>query len=90
LRRIASKVGFRSSSIYLYPAYIRALISILTDWIDDLKVTERFFTVPLDYANPDGAKIRVFARHIVPKAKAKTPEDEAKLPYGELDVAILR
>ena len=46
-----------------------------------MKVTERFFTVPLDYFNPDGEKIRVFARHIVPKAKAKMSEDEEKLPY---------
>jgi hypothetical protein len=46
-----------------------------------MKVTERFFTVPLDYSKPDGEKIRVFVRHIVPKAKAKTPEDEEKLPY---------
>lgn len=86
MRHIASKVG--RCALNLYPAYIRALISILTNWIDDLRVTERFFTVPLDYGNTDGAKIRVFARHVVPKAKAKTPEDEAKLPFGELDATV--
>ncbi|PPR06871.1 hypothetical protein CVT26_003995 [Gymnopilus dilepis] len=48
---------------------------------DGLKVIERFFTVPLDYADPEGQKIRVFARHIIPRDKAEKPEDEAKLPY---------
>ncbi|KDR75490.1 hypothetical protein GALMADRAFT_68416, partial [Galerina marginata CBS 339.88] len=48
---------------------------------DGLKVVERFFSVPLDYANPEGQKIRIFARHIIPKAKAEKPEDEAKLPF---------
>ncbi|KAF8892289.1 alpha/beta-hydrolase [Infundibulicybe gibba] len=46
-----------------------------------IKVTERFFTLPLDYANPNGRKITVFARHLVPQDKAKTPEAEEKLPY---------
>lgn len=50
---------------------------------DGLKVIERFFTVPLDYTKPEGEKIRVFARHIIPKAKAKTPEEEKKLPFRE-------
>jgi len=50
-------------------------------WIDGLKIIERFFTVPLDYSNVNGEKIRVFARHIIPKSKAKTLEDEAKLPF---------
>jgi len=54
-----------------------------TSLLDGLKVTERFFNVPLDYANPEGDKIRIFARHIVPKDKAKTPEEEAKLPFRE-------
>ncbi|KAF8161478.1 alpha/beta-hydrolase [Crassisporium funariophilum] len=48
---------------------------------DGLKVVERFFNLPLDYSKPDGEKIRVFARHIIPKSKAKTPEEEAKLPF---------
>jgi hypothetical protein len=51
--------------------------------LDGLKVIERFFTVPLDHAKPEGDKIRIFARHIIPKDKAKTPEDEAKLPFRE-------
>lgn len=50
-------------------------------WIDGLKVIERFFNLPLDYSNENGEKIRVFARHIIPKSEAKTLEDEAKLPY---------
>ncbi|KAJ6631499.1 alpha/beta-hydrolase [Mycena sp. CBHHK59/15] len=48
---------------------------------DGIKVVERFFDLPLDYANPSGEKIRVFARNLIPKSKAKTLEDEDKLPY---------
>ncbi|KAJ7125222.1 alpha/beta-hydrolase [Mycena epipterygia] len=48
---------------------------------DGIKVIERFFDLPLDYANPSGEKIRVFARNLVPKNKAKTLEEEGKLPY---------
>lgn len=44
---------------------------------------ERFFSVPLDHAKPEGEKIRIFARHIIPKDKAKTPEEEEKLPFRE-------
>ncbi|CAA7260406.1 unnamed protein product [Cyclocybe aegerita] len=51
------------------------------DTKDGLKVIERFFIVPLDYSKPEGEKIRVFARSVIPKAKAKTAEEEAKLPY---------
>ena len=46
-----------------------------------MKIIERFFNLPLDYSNPNGEKIRVFARHVIPKSKAKTLEDEAKLPF---------
>ena len=49
--------------------------------IDGLKIIERFFTLPLDYSNPNGEKIRVFARHVISKKHAKTLEDEAKLPF---------
>jgi len=55
--------------------------SCSTSPLDGLKVIERFFNVPLDYAKPEGNKIRVFARHIIPKDKAKTLEEEAKLPF---------
>ncbi|KAJ6589968.1 alpha/beta-hydrolase [Mycena vulgaris] len=48
---------------------------------DGIKVIERFFDLPLDYANPSGEKIRVFARNLIPKSKAKTVEEEQKLPY---------
>ncbi|KAJ7901895.1 alpha/beta-hydrolase [Mycena olivaceomarginata] len=48
---------------------------------EGVKVIERFFDLPLDYANPQGEKIRVFARNLIPKSKAKTEEEEAKLPY---------
>ena len=51
--------------------------------LDGLKVIERFFNVPLDHAKPEGEKIRIFARHIIPKDKAKTLEDEGKLPFRE-------
>jgi len=49
--------------------------------IDGLKVIERFFDLPLDYSKPDGETIRVFARHMIPKDKAKTKEAEDKLPF---------
>jgi len=48
---------------------------------DNIKVVERFFELPLDYAYPEGQKIRVFARNLIPKNKAPTLEAEAKLPY---------
>ncbi|KAG2015299.1 proline iminopeptidase [Coprinopsis cinerea AmutBmut pab1-1] len=48
---------------------------------DGLKIVERFFDLPLDYSNPDGTKIRVFARQSIPLDKAKTPEEEDKLPF---------
>ncbi|KAG6868493.1 hypothetical protein C0993_002031 [Termitomyces sp. T159_Od127] len=45
------------------------------------KIIERFFELPLDYGDPDGQKIQVFARSMIPLDKAKTPEQEANLPY---------
>ncbi|KNZ80616.1 Proline iminopeptidase, partial [Termitomyces sp. J132] len=46
-----------------------------------IKIIERFFDLPLNYDDPNGKKIRIFARNMVPLDKAKTPEEEAKLPY---------
>ncbi|KAJ7257038.1 alpha/beta-hydrolase [Mycena rebaudengoi] len=46
-----------------------------------VKVVERFFTLPLDYSNPQGEKIRIFARNLIPTQKAKTAEEQEKLPY---------
>ncbi|KAJ3980788.1 alpha/beta-hydrolase [Lentinula detonsa] len=48
---------------------------------EQIKVIERFFDLPLDYNDPSGEKIRVFARNLVPKNKAKTEEEEKDLPY---------
>ncbi|KAK0212372.1 alpha/beta-hydrolase [Desarmillaria ectypa] len=48
---------------------------------EGIKVIERFFDLPLDYSNPDGEKIRVFARNLIPKSKAKTAKEEEELPY---------
>ncbi|KDQ18571.1 hypothetical protein BOTBODRAFT_28963 [Botryobasidium botryosum FD-172 SS1] len=48
---------------------------------DDIKVVDQFFKLPLDYSQPDGEKIQVFARTLVPGAKAKTEEEEENLPY---------
>ncbi|KAF8508294.1 alpha/beta-hydrolase [Gautieria morchelliformis] len=48
---------------------------------DGLKVIERFFDLPLDYSKPEGEKIRVFARNLIPADKVKDNEDEAELPY---------
>ena len=55
--------------------------SKLIGTLDGLKVIERFFTLPLDYGNPEGPKIRVFARNLFSIDKAKTPEEQAALPY---------
>ncbi|KAF8186304.1 alpha/beta-hydrolase [Pholiota molesta] len=46
-----------------------------------IKVIERFFVLPLDYNEPQGATIQVFVRHLVPMDKAKTVEEQSKLPY---------
>ncbi|THV06178.1 alpha/beta-hydrolase [Dendrothele bispora CBS 962.96] len=48
---------------------------------EDIKVIERFFDLPLDHANPEGDKIRVFARNLIPRKKAKTEKKENELPY---------
>ncbi|KAL5484904.1 hypothetical protein ACEPAI_7546 [Sanghuangporus weigelae] len=48
---------------------------------DGIKVIERFFDVPLDYSKPDGDKIRVFARNMIPLKKLKSAEEECDLPY---------
>lgn len=50
--------------------------------LEQIKVVERFFELPLDYNNPS-EKIRVFARNVIPKNKAKTEEEEKNLPYCE-------
>jgi hypothetical protein len=51
---------------------------------EGLKAVERFFEVPLDYSNPSGEKIVVFARQTIPLNKAKTKEEEEKLQFGTL------
>jgi len=48
---------------------------------EQIKVVERYFDLPLDYTNPSGEKIRVFARNLIPKNKAKTEKEEKALPY---------
>ncbi|KAL1746303.1 Alpha/Beta hydrolase protein [Schizophyllum fasciatum] len=48
---------------------------------DGLKVIERYFNVPLNYANPEGPKIRVFARNMLTIDSGKTLENQAALPY---------
>ncbi|KAH7909081.1 alpha/beta-hydrolase [Hygrophoropsis aurantiaca] len=42
----------------------------------DVRVVERFFSVPLDYSKPDGQKIRVFARSLIPLDDAKVSADQ--------------
>lgn len=49
---------------------------------DGIKVIERFFSVPLDYSKPEGEKITIFARNLIPLREASTPEKEANLPYS--------
>ncbi|KAF8178757.1 alpha/beta-hydrolase [Pholiota molesta] len=46
-----------------------------------IKVVERFFVLPLNYNEPEGATIQVFVRHLIPTDKAKTVEEQSKLPY---------
>ncbi|KAJ4471627.1 alpha/beta-hydrolase [Lentinula aciculospora] len=48
---------------------------------EQVKVVEHFFDLPLDYNHPFGEKIRVFARNLIPKNKAKTEKEENDLPY---------
>ncbi|KAF7315974.1 Proline iminopeptidase [Mycena indigotica] len=45
-----------------------------------VKVIERFFELPLDYANPDGPKLRIFARNLVPTKKSQNDE-QTQLPF---------
>lgn len=68
-----------------FPSRARILVACCTShWIGSIKIIERFFELPLDYANPDGQKIQIFARNMVPLDKAKTSEQEANLPYCKL------
>ncbi|KAG1741073.1 alpha/beta-hydrolase, partial [Suillus lakei] len=52
---------------------------------DSIKVIDRFFSVPLDYAKPDGQHIRIFVRNLIPLSEAKgsasTDGAESDLPY---------
>ncbi|KAJ7622510.1 alpha/beta-hydrolase [Roridomyces roridus] len=50
--------------------------------VGSIKVIERFFSLPLNYADPEGKKITVFVRNLVPVQKAKTQEEQDKLPYS--------
>jgi len=49
---------------------------------EGLRVIERFFRVPLDYSDPSGEKITVFARQTIPISKTKTSEEQEKLPIS--------
>lgn len=51
------------------------------DDIDSIKVIECFFSVPLDYSNPEAGEIRVFARNMVPLGKNNGSDKEKELPY---------
>lgn len=49
-----------------------------------IKVIDRFFSVPVDYAKPDGPHIRIFVRNLIPLDDAKgsgTDAAESDLPY---------
>lgn len=48
----------------------------LTHRIPGLVLTDHRFTVPLDYARPDGETISIFAREVVAPAHL-----DAELPY---------
>lgn len=57
--------------------------------IGDIKVVDRFFNLPLDYTHPNGEKIRVFARTLIPINKAKTKEEEDRLPYCKIRLLFI-
>jgi len=48
---------------------------------EGLKIVEHFFDLPLDYNCPEGRKIKIFARECIPLEKAKSLEEETKLPF---------
>jgi len=49
---------------------------------EGLRVIERFFRVPLDYSDLSGEKITVFTRQTIPINRAKTIEEQEKLPIS--------
>lgn len=49
-----------------------------------IKVIDRFFSVPVDYAKSDGPHIRIFVRNLIPLGEGKgsgTDDAESDLPY---------
>jgi hypothetical protein len=49
-----------------------------------IKVIDRFFSVPVDYAKPDGPHIQIFVRNLIPLDEVKgsgTDAAESDLPY---------
>lgn len=46
-----------------------------------IKVIDRFFSVPVDYAKPDGPHIRIFVRNLIPLGESGTDAAESDLPY---------
>ncbi|KAF7297951.1 Alpha beta-hydrolase [Mycena chlorophos] len=73
------RLGFRSQALSTMAQANGDLETYVNK--EGIKVIERFFDLPLDYSNPTGEKIRVFARNLIPRSKAKTLADEEKLPY---------
>ncbi|KAJ7444433.1 hypothetical protein FB451DRAFT_1568367 [Mycena latifolia] len=45
-----------------------------------IKVVERVFSLPLDYSDPLGKKLRVFARNLISTQRARTPEEQGNSP----------
>ncbi|KAH8119584.1 alpha/beta-hydrolase [Phellopilus nigrolimitatus] len=88
-RAIAGRYAISTRSSRLISANLHRKMSLISTsepletytLKDGIKVIERFFSLPLDYSKPEGDKIRVFARNLVPLRKAATPEKEADLPY---------
>ncbi|EJD03345.1 alpha/beta-hydrolase [Fomitiporia mediterranea MF3/22] len=78
-----SFVATPSRHLYTHPKSLKFSSENLETYVlkDGIKVVERSFSVPLDYSNPDGEKIRVHARNMVPLKKADTPKKEAELPF---------
>lgn len=57
---------------------------------EGLRVIERFFRVPLDYSDPSGEKITVFARQTIPTSKARTSEEQEELPISAYTFELLQ
>lgn len=71
--------------------HVPPILTAKQNAVEGIKVVDRFFTVPLDYSNPDGATIRVFARNLVPAGKESGEAKEKKndLPFCQSSTSVI-